>query len=293
MTDDSTHATIRAEEGQFKKMIKQAALDGETEHSDLYLNILDDEVRVLQQAPGEVVLTYCSFDEDFFDEIDLERDIAEETGTDRSGNEFVYRAGAEAILDVEAILTYLGFASDGGTVELSFTGSENQRLSTYVRAKGALEAWVKLPGGGDEVLQEVPHWLPLRFNANDVYTNGAGDEAPVQVSTKVEKIQTIINAVKEDRDAEFYPVVVKDEDFYIDIGDEARSGVSGTISTKSVKDSVGDGVENYYFDGFEEIFSVLSGPVELHTASNDNPLSIVQAEGDGRVIRHVNGTVNN
>lgn len=285
---EETHATIRAEVGQFKQMIEQSSLDGETDHSDLYINVLDDEVRILQQAPGEVVLTYCSFDERFFDDIDLQRDITEETSTDKSGSDFTYRVGAEAILNVEDLTTYLDFASDGGTVELSLTGDDSQRLSAYARASGALDAWVKLPGS-QSAIEDVPHWLPFRFSANEVYTNTAGDEAPTVVTTNASKLDIIIDAVEEDQDADFYPLVVKDGEFYVDIGDETRSGVSGTIGAKSVE---GPDVENYYYDGFEEIVNVLNGQIELQTAPGNNPVAFVQDEDDGKVIRHVNGTVN-
>lgn len=294
MSEQNTHATVRADVGQFAKMLKQASLDpagssdDETTHSDVYLNILEDEVRILQVAPGEVVLTYCSFTADYFDEITLNRDIREIETEDRQGEDLAYEVGAEAILDVEQTLTYLNFASEGGTIELNLTGTEDRRLSQYVRAEGALEAWVKLPGSQD-VLTDVPHWLPHRFNDDNEYTNTQGAPAPTQIETKVEKIQTIIDAVDADQDAEFYPIVVKDEEFYVDIGDADRSGVSGTLGAKSVE---GPDVETYYYDGFEEIFNVLRGPVHLQTAPGENPLAIVQANDDGSIIRHANGTVN-
>lgn len=294
MSNQNTHATLRADVGQFSKMLKQASLDpagssdDETTHSDIYLNVLEEEVRILQVAPGEVVLTFCSFGKDFFDEIELERDVREMSGTDRSGEDFSYQVGAEAILDVEETMTYLDLATDGGKIVLELTGNEDRRLSQYARAEGALEAWVKLPGG-ESVLDDVPHWLPHRFNSDEQYTNTQGDPAPTQIETKVEKIQSIIDAVGVDKDAEFYPIVVKDEELFIDIGEKDGSGVSGTLGAKSVE---GPDVESYYFDGFEEIFSVLSGPVSLQTAPGDNPLAIVQEGSDGRVIRHANGTVN-
>jgi len=287
---ENVHATIRASVEQFKKMINQSALSGETEHDDLYMNVRSDGVRILQQAPAEVVLSYCSFGTDYFDEIELKTDESEETYTEKSGDESAFLAGAEAIINVEKALTYLDFASESGTVELSFTGSEENRLATYMTAEGALEAWVKLPGSTD-ILQDVPHWLPTRFNADDQYTNKAGDPAPVQIDTKVSRVQKIIKAVKEDRDADFYPLVVRDGNFYIDIGDEDRSGVSGSLGAQSVENKTGDDVENYYFDGFEEIFDVLSGPVQLQTAPGNNPVAVVQSGSEGRVIRHVNGTV--
>lgn len=289
MSNDTTHATIRASAEKFQQMIRKSSLEGEVEHSDIYLNVLPDEVRVLQAAPGEVVLTYCTFGEDFFDEISVDRDIREETSVDNSGDEFEFDVGAEAILDVERTLTYLGFASEGGTVELEFTGTEDRRLSTFARANGALESWVKLPGSQD-VLDSVPHWLPLRFNSDDRYTNTAGDEAPTKVTTKTEKINTIIDAVKEDQDAEFYPLVVEDGEFRIDVGDDQRSGVQGSLGAQSVE---GPDIENYYYDGFEEIFNVLSGRIEIQTAPGGNPASIVADGDNGETVRHVNGAVDN
>lgn len=285
---DNTHAVLRASVEQFKEMIQQSALSGETEHSDLYLNVLEDEVRILQNAPGDVVLTFCSFGSDYFDDIDLQRGVRTMEATDTQGDTFEFEVGAEAILDVEQTLTYLDFASDGGTVELRFTGSDDRRLSTYARAEGALEAWVKLPGSED-ILSDVPHWLPSRFNGDERYTNTAGDEAPTKIQTRASNIDTIVNAVDDDRDAEFYPIVIDDGQFTIDVGDEQRSGVRGALGAQAVD---GPDIENYYYDGFEEIFSVLSGPVELQTAPGNNPMAVVQTDDQGRTIRHVNGTVN-
>lgn len=285
---DNTHATLRASVEQFEEMIKQSSLSGETEHSDLYLNVLEDEVRILQNAPGDVVLTFCSFGSDYFDDIDLQRDVRTMEATDTQGDTFEFEVGAEAILDVEQTLTYLDFASDGGTVELRFTGSDDRRLSTYARAEGALEAWVKLPGSED-ILSDVPHWLPSRFNADERYTNTAGDEAPTKIQTRASNIDTIVDAVDDDRDAEFYPIVIDGGQLTIDVGDEQRSGVRGALGAQAVD---GPDVENYYYDGFEEIFSVLSGPVELQTAPGNNPMAVVQTDDQGRTIRHVNGTVN-
>lgn len=292
MSQDTVHATLRAGADQFEQMLKESSLDptkggdDRVEHSDIYVNVLNEEVRLLQATPGESVLTYCSYYDDYFDEISLERDVREETGTDRSGDDFPYQIGAEAILDVEDVLTYLDFASDGGTVEVNLTGSGDARLSSYMRAQGALEAWVKLPGS-EEVLTDVPHWLPLRFNEDNQYTNPAGDAAPTQIATKVPKIDNIIDAVDEDRDADFFPIVVEDDSFRVDIGDESRSGVTGALGAKSVE---GPNVENYYYDGFEEIFDVITGAIDLQTAPGGNPCSVVQSNGE-RVVRHVNGPI--
>lgn len=296
---ETTFATLRASVEKLEKMLKQASLDAasagedEVSHDDLYLNIKEDEVRALQVAPGEVVITYCSFGKEYFDEIIVNKDTSEGSATDKEGEDIHFQIGSEVILNVERTLTYLGFASEGGTVELHFTGEEGERLPSHVRAEGALEAWVKLPGS-ESVISDVPHWLPFRFDTDDVYNSKGGNPAPVQVTTNVSKIDTIINAVEEDQDAEFYPIVVsEDEEFLINIGEESRSGVSGTLGAKDVQNPTDDRVENYYYDGFEEIFGVTSGKVQLQTAPGNNPMAVVQRGSDGRVIRHVNGAVSN
>lgn len=287
-----THATIRGDASKITQMLREASLDDEkrskdeTSHSDLYLNILEEEIRILQMAPGEVVLSYCSYGEDFLDSIELEKEVETREGTDKNGNDFEYDTGAEVILDVERALTYLGLATEGGTVELTFTGEEGSRLAEQMTADGALTGWTRLPGS-QSALDKVPQWLPRRFSSDEVFTNTAGDEAPTQVRTKSETIQQIIEIVNQNRDADNYPLVVEDGELVVDIGTEQGDGVSGSLSTQEVE---GPDVENYYHDGFEEIFATLSGPVHLQTAPGGNPVSVVQSDSD-KVVRHVNGPV--
>lgn len=288
MSDRNTHATIRASADKLIQLIDQSSLEGETEHGDLYLNILPEEVQILQQTPGESVLTYCSFTEDYFDALDVETDVEEKPAKDYGGGEFEYTTGTEVLLDVSQTLTYLGMVTGGGTVELEFYGTEERRLSQFMEARGSLTGTIRLPGSRD-ILDDVPHWLPNRFTDEDEYTNKAGDAAPTRVETKAEKVKTIIQAVKNDRDAEYYPITVDEGDFFVDVGDDSRDRLHGSLAAQMVE---GPDVENYYYDGFEEIFSVLAGPVSLHTAPNNSPLSIVQSDGQGRTIRHVNGSVN-
>lgn len=281
-----SYATLRATVTDFQRMIDKASLDGDTEHGDLYLNILVDRVEVLQAAPGDVVLTYCTFGADYFDEIQLERDLTKQTTTGGPSDEYQFQVGAEAILDVNQTETTLDFADNGGVVELEFTGQEDGRLASFVRANGALEAWTNLPGS-QHTLEEVPHWLPERFNRDDIYTNPSGDEAPTKIDTNVGKIHTIIDAVEESN-GDFYPIVVEDGDFKIDVGERQQAGVRGTLGGQSVE---GPDIDNAYYSGFEEIVNVFSGTVQLQTAPGNNPVAVVEKGASGEVIRHVTGEV--
>lgn len=289
MTQDfETYATLRTTTEKFQELIKQSSLEGDVSHSDLYLNILENEVQVLQSAPGEVVLTYCSFHGSFFDELSLKTDIEEHSATTKGGSDLTYETGAEAIINVSDALRYLSYASESGKIELHFQGQDDgKRLAQRLKFEGALDAWVRLDGSKD-ILDDVPHWLPFRFSENEVYTNIEGDEAPTQITTGSQKLRKIIEIVQGDDKAEFYPVTVNDGDFSINIGEVTDSGVQGTINTKDIS---GPDIENYYFDGFDEIFSTIGGQVQLQTAPKNNPMAVVQEGADGRVVRHVNGPV--
>lgn len=278
-SEEFTHATIRGQVDDISRMLDEASLDGETSHDSLYINVLPDEVQVLMAAPGNVVLTYCTYSSDYFDEIDVP-----ETETRETSDGIEYEVGAEAIIDVDAVETYLGYASDGGTVELRLTGSKDRRLASYMRIEGALESWVNLPGSED-ILDKVPFWLPMRYNEDDDYCNKQGDPAPARVLTRIDQIEKIIRAVDEDRDAELYPITTEDGEFNIDVGDESRSGVKGSLQAKQV---TGPDISNYYFDGFAEVTRVLSGPIDLQTAPG-GPIAFVQTNEAGRVVRHAVG----
>lgn len=280
-------AKMRAPVENFTRMINKSSLDGETEHADLYLNVLDDRVIILQQAAGEVALTYCSFSESYFNELEVFRDI-ETRSTSKDGKEIEYETGAEAIVNVEDVLAYMSFASDGSDmVEISLLGDDSERLAIYLKAEGALETQVRLPGGED-ALSSVPQWLPSRFSENDVFTNPDGDEAPTIIDTNSSKLRTIIDAVEQDANVEYYPLVVEDGQFKISVGEDEGSYVQGTLGAQNVS---GPDIENYYFAGFKEITNVMSGRVQLQTAPGNNPCSMVHNGEDGSVIRHVNGSV--
>lgn len=287
MTENDIYATVRAEVGQFDEMIQKMSMKGDHSHSELYLNILDDRIEVLQSSQGEIVLSYGTFREDFFDDITLEKEVTKHQSEDTAGNQYSYEVGCEVLLDVERTSEYLGYASKGGIVELEFSGTEDRRLSKMLRAEGALETWINLASGGN-IHEEVPHWLPNRFNENNQYTNAGGDPAPIEIQTTVDELDTIIEVVDSDPNVDFYPIVVKDERFRIDVGDSDRLGVRGILESRSV---VGPDCENFYNDGFEEVFKVLDGSVVLQTAPDNNPMAVI-SESDASIVRHIIGTVN-
>lgn len=282
---DEVHATVRGSVEQFEKMIESMSLKGDVEHDDLYLNILEDEIRVLQSTPGESVISFGTFDQEYFDEIDLEKEVSRDE-TENNGNQIGFDVGAEAILEVDQTLEYLNYASSTGIVELTFSGSEKRRLSTMLRIEGALEAWINLPGA-EMVLDKAPFWLPSRFDEENRFTSPEGSPAPTQIDTDIQQLDTIIDVVNGNPSIDHYPIVVEDGLFHINVGSEHMMGVRGELASKDI---VGPDVANNYGDGFQEIMAVLDGGVQLQTGPGNNPLAVVSEE-PGAVVRHVNGPV--
>lgn len=284
--------TLRAQVSKLKNLLRQSALQGETSHDDVYLQVTEGEVRVLEATPGETILTYASFDFDWFDDVEVERDPHEIEYQDRAGNDQTRMVEAEAILTVDDVLEWMGHASDEGTLELTFQGDEDKRLAEWLDFSGAINTGVRLPGS-EASLESVPQWLPSRFTEDDVYCDPNGNPAPVNIQTKSKEIQRIIDIVESDPDSKNYPIKVEDGSFFIDIGGKDGSHYAqGELTVQSISAPDDAEVENYYRDGFEEVFDVLSGAVSLQTGPGNGPVAIVQNSGNGRTIRHVNGSVN-
>lgn len=281
-----TFATITADAQQLNSLIDLSSLEGDTRHDDLYLNILEDRVEVLQSTGGEVVITYNTFHEDFFEELELERpeEYHARTATLENGDTVEYEVGAEAIIKAERTQDYLNHAGQG-RIKLEFTGHKNDELASYLNAEGALEAWVNLPGS-NAALDKVPFHIPHRF-VNNIYASPDGGEAPTLIDVDVSQIHKLISGVETVDGEEYFPLVVRNNELWIDIGDPSDSGIKGELTAENVD---GPDIENYYYDGFSEIFSSLSDKVQLQTGPGNNPVATVKSD-DRSTIRHINGTV--
>lgn len=273
MSNDSFQASFRASEQKVQNMVERAAIvgNGDPYHDDLYVNIGDGEVRTIAGSQGNVVVSYNNCNDSYLDEIE---------------------GSCEAVLDVSDFLTWLDIASDGGMVEVTFHGSDDQRLSQQVEIDGMVQSKIMLPGS-KAVLEEVPLTLPEKFNDDNVMTNSEGDALGTHVSTEVGHLQKIIDTVDAREDTDFYPIVVKNGSFRLDIGDEKSTMAQGPLPGSVVEPTEGDGevddIENRYNEGFEELVNTLTSDLDLYT-SQDAPLCVVQ-EKSGIVIRHSLGNV--
>jgi hypothetical protein len=267
-------ASITAKSAKLTNLLTQSAVsdpggDPPWIHSDVYLEVSDGEVRAIVSAGGGSVLTYCTFREGYFDEIEGE---------------------AQAIVDVDATLDRLKVASDGGRMAFDFYGPEDGELAQQLKARGALEMSVTLPAS-EKALSKVPDGLPERFDDEERFLSPSGNPHQTYVDTRVETVEKVIDAVELDDAMEYFPITVEDGDFTLNVGDDLTY-LRGDLSASSVD---GPDLQNWYGPGFEALFgTTLSGDVQLQTTPGDNgghPMAVVQ-ESDDVVIRHVLVEVN-
>lgn len=263
-------ASFLTSTSRLKKLLRQCALDGNESHDDLYLEVRGEgngEVRVLQSTSGESLLTYCSFYAPYLEDITLDQE-----------------GSVAVIANVDEIRKRLD-SIGGDVVRVELRGEEGEPIALGVRLVSELVTWISTPTSGI-ALEGVPEWMPQRFTHDNVYANKQGDKAPTQIDTEVSQVEKIIWALENTSNPEskFYPIVVEDGEFRLRVDGE-ETYLHGLLAATVD----GPDVENYYNLGFTEMFSVLSGPVELQTAPGNSPIAVVQEE-HGRVIRHVLGS---
>lgn len=267
-----TQATIRCEASKFEKLLIQSALqnpgsDPAWVHSDVYLRVDGDSVETIIQSGGGSVLTYCTFDADFFEEVEGE---------------------TEAILSVEPTLDRLAIAADGGRTRFEFIAPENSRLAEGLEAEGALEMRVSLPAS-EKVLQKVPEELPERWDDDERFLSPSGNPHKTFIDTTTEQVCNVIEAVELDG-GDYFPITVEAGDLTLNVGDEneyLRGDLHGDVD--------GPDLQNWYGPGFEAVFQhTLPGSVQLQTTAGENggnPVAVVKETTD-YTIRHVLVEVN-
>lgn len=256
-------------EDDLRTLFKESTLDGYPRHDDLYLEIRPEdngEVRILQSAPGEVVLSYCSFYPPYLDSIEVANDES-----------------LSIVFNIKAIQMGLEAINSDNDQYVRF---EIRREKTnpdfhWIRLSGEQEPSV-VPTYPYKQLEYIPQWLPGRFTARNVYTNKQREEAPTIIDTEVKEVEKIARGVRNHRTKEFYPIVVENGEFQFPGDGERVFPLAATVE--------GPDVENYYYDGFKEVLEVLDGRVKLQTAPMNNPMAVVQEE-IGKVNRHVIGSI--
>lgn len=261
-----TKATIEASKSEIREMINITAVGY---HEKLYCKVSDGRVRFLAGTPGASVVAYTDF---------IEREIEKIEGDD-----------AEAVIPVPELMDHIDIAGEGtsGNVELGFVSSNDDGLAEQLRISTAgshsFEAGITL-AASESAMESVPADLPAMFNADDVLMNQK-DDRPVNthIDTFAESLEKVIDVIDLREELDYYPVVVKDGEFMLEVGSKNSNYVETTLQGEVE----GSDVDNLYGSGFEEVVGAMDGSVSLHL-EQDSPLLILNEMSYG-TARHVLG----
>lgn len=292
-------ATVRANAQQLNEMVTQAAANY---HETIFLRVVDGRVDTLMQTNGRQVVSYCTFDGGFFDEVSGDASALIPVGGSSS--------------DQKGFLDYMQFAGDG-KVEITFLNDdpdkEDERapnLATYWQAEGALNTKLRLPGSAED-LNAVPWSHPFRWTEGNEYASksslnedGRLPEDEDDVKTPSTTIETTANAVREHiispvdfaDGVENYPITVSDGEFVVNIeGKSKDDAIWGEVRAELVE---GPDVDRLFDEGFPEIFDTIDGHVRLQTSPEPDdpdapapPITIVRDHREHVEIRHLVGAV--
>lgn len=261
-------ATLTATEAQLREVLDVTSVNY---HEDIYMNIGDDRVRLLAGAPDSSSGAYVDLVEAFVEGIE---------------------GSSEAYVDVAQFDSYLSILSSGPSTELSveFHGHESNRLASQLKIKptdGSGEVSLMLKSG-ERVMESVPSQLPKQFDQSNNFLHPVEDRpAKVHIETYVDEVQRIVDAVSLQESLEYAPIVVKGQQFILDVGDERDERVN--VSLKADVDNDDDHeVDNLYGGSFEQVVSSLNGTLFVQT-EDGSPVHLLQ-EKNHITIRHVIGT---
>lgn len=259
-------ATIEASKVQIREIVEETAVGY---HEKIYANITDGRVRFLAGTPGGTVVAYNDY---------VVGDIEEISGE------------AQAIIPVPNLLDYLSLAGEGtsSVVVLEFVGSEGSMLAEQLRlsvpGSHSFEVGLTLPAS-ESSMESVPTDLPSLFNEDNVLLNQAEDRpVTTHIDTYTETLDKILDVVDLREELEFYPIVVDNEEFLLNVG----SDQGNYVNAKLQGEVDGEDVDNLYGSGFSEVVKALDGNVTLHVEQG-SPLEILK-EGSYGTVRHVLGS---
>lgn len=261
--DGQPAATITGSTTNLRRMVTESSVlaSGDPLYDRLYVNVTDGQVNLVGGTRSGGVMSYCTYDSEYFKEASGE---------------------VEAVVEVAAFLNYLDIASDGGQLTLRFHQDDDARLAQQLEIAGKLTSSIMLPSGSS-VMQNIPLGVIQRFDDDDEMLDGAGDQLSTKIWTTAGDLSKIVDAVALQDSESFYPVVVEDGEFVIELGNRQTQYISGDLSGEVE----GDDVHNEFADEFETIVDSLSGDVQISTEEGQVGSFVV--DGSDHVTRTVMG----
>lgn len=265
MSDEIMKGAFSIGHGDLTKLLNWASAPLDSEKYDqAYFNLSSNGLRTIANA-GESLAAYCTFETPFVQNIEHHDSVDPESGM-------------EAVVKIPHFQQYLNFVG-GNKVNVEFYGNEGERGTTKMVLDGDLTAQVFIPSSKSDYESKQLGVVKLYDDENRWVKTSTGEPLSTSFTTTVEEFNRIISVSDFDSIAlTNYPVVIKDGQFLLDaMDDNARNSISGSLYAEEVE---GPDVNNTYSRGFEELFSSISGKVDV-MIEQDHPISITYTNNDG------------
>lgn len=264
MSEQEKLASFTISTGDMQKLLRWTSAPFDETYDKAWLNIAENEVRGVANA-GEAVISYCDFSETFIRNIWLH-------------DEADGQAGIQSILRVPEVQEYLSFV--GGEeleVELHGIPTEEMRAEKLV-LDGDIRVEIYIPCS-DSDYESMQLGIVNTYDDDNRWIKPSSEEAlATNFTTDVDEFNRIVDVVSFDSFAlANYPVVIEDGEFILDASDkDGRDSIYGSLYAEDVE---GPDVDNTYSRSFEELFSNISGEIEIGI-EQDAPISIVRESSD-------------
>ena len=256
-------AQFETTRGNLQKMLKWISAPLDDQYDKAWLNIQDDELHAVASV-GQAVVSYCTFNEPFVQDINLH--------DSQDGD-----AGVETIINLEDIKDYVDFVG-GERVSVSFLGNEDEQLCRKMEIDGDIHVDLYVPSSEADYESQQTGIVNLYDEDNRWHKPSDNEPLSTRFTTKVREFERIVRVTEFDDFAlSTYPVVIEDSEFLLDATDEnERNSIQGSLSASEVE---GPDVNNSYSRGFAELFDNISGEVTVDI-EQDAPMSVVRSSND-------------
>lgn len=255
-------ASFETTRGNLQKMLRWISAPLDDQYDKAWLNFQPEEVHAVASM-GQAVVSYCTFDSPFVQELQL-HDGADE-------------AGVETLINLDDVKDYVDFVG-GDRVRVSFHGNEDEKLCRKMEIDGDIHVDIYVPSSEADYESQQTGVVNLYDEDERWCRPSDGEPLDTRFRTKVKEFERIVKVTEFDDFAlSTYPVVVEDGEFLLDAADEnERNSIGGSLNAHDVE---GSDVNNSYSRGFADLFDNISGEVQVDI-EQDTPISIVRRSND-------------
>lgn len=244
---------------------------------EIILELDQEEVSTVATSGAGSVTSYCTFNRDFFDDVNLAECVS-----------------IRAIINKYDITSFLKYFKQSDTLELRFFGPDPNSIGQYEKPIAewcmidcGLKSWRPLPAAKSNFIDHPPE-LCSRFTQQDKFINRDRTRTyPFEFQISSEKLDRLVNVTEyethNDTINPTYPLRIKDgqlifpEWFF-----EDQSGI--IFHSLSISD---ENIEQYYTSEFGEIIQSMNGNATLSTHPTEKLLIFVQKGHRNCTIRHI------